>query len=516
MGVGWLLASPSNPSDLESPLVTSPICPHTPIPILLLLLVLASPAATAASAQAPEAYRLVEAAHRLMGGSRLDSLRAVRLTGSATDDLVGISSAQAPPVEMHRTFVETRDVRRLRLRRNSVVSLPMRPDSIAFAEVVDTVSVIQVAGGRPGAGSPSQWQENVPWLRYGIERVLPEALRHADLRLGVDTVIAGHAVRSVTFESARVRLYLDRSTMLPVATAVEQEFSDDPTWGPWGRLTTLVVYGDWSWQAGGLRYPMSTTTYRLGRPIRHVIVRRLELDPDVPDSLFPFTPELRQAYTARGQVVLGTPSDTIQWIAEGVLWIPGPFSVFLVRQGRDFAIIGTPHSDRYMRLVVDEAMRRFPGGQPRLAVVGSATWPHLAGVGTLIDRGVEIAASPGTAGVIRQIAQRRARSARLTEVREPLAIGTGAGRIRLLPNQGPGAVHDDQLVTWIEADQLVLASDLLRPERFEPNLWRQPMAELLGLIAAHRLAPIAVAALHVPLTRWEDAVAPLSLAADAP
>jgi hypothetical protein len=80
-----------------------------------------------------------------------------------------------------------------------------------------------------------------------------------------------------------------------------------------------------------------------------------------------------------------------------------------------------------------------------------------------------------------------------------LLIGTG----------GPGAIHTDQLVPYFPQYASIFAADLLRPERFEPNLWLQPLAELRDLVAAHGLAPRTVFSIHVAPSDWDAALAPL-------
>ncbi len=463
-------------------------------------------------AQRESPRSLIDRAVEVMGGTAFRQLHAVRLIGSSTDELSSISPAGAPTVPLYQAFSELRDLDGLRFRRSAVASFPLRPNSIPSTEVLDSTTAVRVMGDRTVPGSPSQWRESYPWLRHGIERVLFRALAATDLAMAADTTIAGRPVRTVAFDHDRDRVYLDRATDLPVAIGLDQRFVDDPTWGMWGTLRTITVYGTWAWLDGGIRYPMVRTVYRGGRSIRHVMIRRVELDPPTPSDSFPITDVLREGFAARDEVRLGNGTDSTAWLAPGVLAIPGPFTVYLVRQGRNYVVLGTPHSRTYMRLVLAEAERWFPGGQPVAAVATSATWPHMAGIGELVARGIPILASPETSSLIREVvaANGGARAPRITEVRDSSVIGAGADRLVLFANHGRGATHEDQLVAWLPERGILYAADLFRPERFEPNLWRQPLAELRELAARHDLVPVRVVSIHISSTPWSDVLAPLS------
>jgi hypothetical protein len=168
----------------------------------------ARPSSSETHGQSPDVQRILRASIEAVGGRRLAELRAVRLVGSASDELPGISPADAPPTAMYREYVELRDLDRVRIRRTSVVSLPMRPDSITFTEFVDSSAAAQSTGGAPVAGSRSQWREAIPWLTAGIERALLAALSDKGAWQAADTVVAGVTASTIVFANGLVRLYM--------------------------------------------------------------------------------------------------------------------------------------------------------------------------------------------------------------------------------------------------------------------------------------------------------------------
>ncbi|MGE0355240.1 MAG: hypothetical protein AB7Q69_18675, partial [Gemmatimonadales bacterium] len=329
-------------------------------------------------------------------------------------------------------------------------------------------------------------------------------------RRGTDTVLGVTRVATVIHSGGTVRLFVGLEDHLLHGVEQVQRFPRDATWEMWGDVRTLEQYTAWAVLPGGIRLPYVIDVSRNGRPLRRYMIRELTLGVAAPDDSFPVTPELAAAFSARDTVVLGNGAGEPGEIHPGIVMIPGTFNVYLVRQDEGVVVLGSPHSREYSRLVLTEAARHFPGVPVRALVAASATWPHLAGVGEYVDRGIPVYASPETAALVREVlGAGRARSATLRVVDSVAVLGTGKNRMLLIGTAGPGVVHTDQLLSYFPEYVSIFAADLLRPERFEPNLWLQPLAELRNVAAARGLVPREVFAVHLAPQAWDAALGPL-------
>jgi len=449
---------------------------------------------------APSADSLLQESLSLMGGQRLADLRSVRWTGMASEELSSASEWASPPVAMYREFTELRDLAGERLRSTFTIVLPQRSDPIASVGIATP------------AGTPGQAAAAEASLALGPERVLLAALAEGDATIRQDTVIGGKHCRTVTFRGGRVTVYLSVESRLPVAVEVVQSFPENPTLGMWGDIHTVTLFQAWALTPQGIRLPLQLTTFRNGRPFRRVVIRKLELGAPAPSDSFPVDSGRVAAARARAMATPWTGKD-LQEMAEGVVFVPGPFNMMLVGSSRGVLVIGAPYSEAYSRGALAEAERRFPGVPITGVVLPSGTWPHIGGVREFIARGIPVYAAGGTADVVAAVAVAPHTIApdSLARVRTPvilhrvdtaITLGAGPNRVRLLPNRGPGAAHESQLVVYLPGHRFVFAGDLYLPQRFEPNLWRQSLDELRTLLGGAGITPERVAAMHFAPTPW--------------
>ena len=450
------------------------------------------------------ARRLVRGAVDAMGGEKvLRGLDYLRLRGVEVTSMVGVSPDSEPPRLLHATFDELRDVRAGRALRRAEFRMVMRADPIPVTQVIDT------------AASSFEAAEGV---MYAPERLLLLVLEAPDLALAPDTSLPGGGVRVVRFGSPAIRLYLDPASGLPRGWSTVRTYPRDlNVWAPWGDVRSLTLFGSWALEPDGLRYPRTITVARNGTPYRRISVLGVHEAEASPDSFA--TPP---GAAPPGPVRLGNGrgSEAVE-PAPGVVLVPGAYNVVLVRQGDGVVVLEAPHSGAYSRLVLEEAARRWPDLPVKALVSTTDAWPHDAGVREYVARGVPIYAPARGAALIRRLAsaphrlapdslQRAPRPPDLRVVGDTTVIGSGPDQVVLAAVAGPAGGGGRLLIAFLPERRLLYASDLLIPQRFEPEFWLGAWTSLLDDVRGHGWAVDTVMALHdapVALSSVRDAVA---------
>jgi len=453
--------------------------------------------------------RIIAASIAAMGGEAgLRSIGAIRLKGYEEESMLGVASRPDRAPVMLRQFDELRDPAGLRSLRHQEIALPMRPGSFGGPGVL-TAEV-----------SPKEQMESI---EFAPERLLLDAADASDLEALPDTTIDGARVNVVQFGAEHVRLYIDATTGLPREWRAVRTYPDDRfVWKPWGDVTTRTIYSMWSLDSTGIRYPRRFTLMRNGLEYRRTSILSLEFNVPVADDSFPVRPGAAAALAASRDVKLGNglptpPSE----LAPGLVFVPGQFNVLLVRQKGGVIVIEAPHSIEYTTRVIDEATRRWP--DPLTAVVSTtAAWPHLAGLRGYAARGVPIYVAPQASAVVRRMTtaphtldpdslQRAPRDPALRVVSDSTALGQGPNRLIAMRVPVAGGDPDRAaLIVWFPEQHVLYSGDILIPERFEPNTWRQAWSELVTFVNARGLDVRQVVGLHTGPTDWVDITRRLS------
>jgi len=441
----------------------------------------------------------VRAAIEAMGGERaLRALDALRLEGFEARGLVGIARDPRDPPIMLRSFNELRSSRLLRSRVESLARMPQRPDPLPLDRTIT---------------SETGPHDELELRRWAPERILFEAAADSNLVSLPDTVIGGERLHAVRFGEEDVTLFLDPESRLPHGWSTTRSYPDAVfEWRAWGDVVTRVEWRVWSLEPIGVRYPrlwhvdrngfrVSTTTITKIEPASRAAIDSLAgLDPAIP-------PDPDATRPAEGRE-----------IADGVVLLPGPFHVLLVRQDEGVVVIQSPHGNPYSQAVIAEAERWFGDEPIRALVLTSGAWPHLAGVRAYVARGVPIHASRKVVERVRALSHAPwtlTPDSLARSPREPLTRVV-AGTIRLESAKNPielhtgselAAIHSpSSVVVHLPESRLLHAGDLWIPERFEPNLWRQARRELVDLVAARNLEVDRMMALHIEPVPWTEAL----------
>jgi hypothetical protein len=413
-------------------------------------------------------------------GSRaaLEGIFAIELHGVRQEYLVAAAQDPETPPVFTATFREQRDVRGGRALRTFEGWLPMRPQPIEFTQYLDD-------GLTPG--------EALEEIRLSPERLVLAAASAPERRLAADSVTeTGRRLHVVAWGDPGLRLLVDAATSLPAGWTGVRRYADDPHWAVWGDVRTRVAWSNWSADSTGLRYPFTINVWHDGRRIRTISYTGVDWDADFPADSFADVSARREGFASQLDPSLGNGSPEFTEHVGGIVQIGGIYDVTLVRQDDGVVVIEAPHSSGYSRSILEEVERRWPGASVKAVVAASFVWPHVAGVRTYAARGIPIYASPRTARTIRGMtaAPHRLSPDELSErtgridVRE-VADSVRIGNLVVHRAPQPGGEHG-RAALIVTFDDLPFAylGDFYVPERFEPNFWRESLAEGLAALDA--------------------------------
>jgi hypothetical protein len=474
---------------------------------------------------------LLRRAAEAMGGERLTSLAAVRLSGIGYSNALEQSERpEGPWLKVFEQFTELRDLRGSRVRRSARSrSGPWSADwGPALVMVADSGVAVWERGGRWLLGRSADRDAAIEALRFGPERVLATAAAAPDLRLLTDTTVGGVRNRRLSFRygSLTAELLIDAHTFLPAGYQLRGPSSRAFDW-VWGDVTRAVWYSLWSFDPPGIRYPRMILEELNGQPLREAVLTGVEFDPAAPADSFPLTDSLRIAFATMaarapdlrtvplGRSFRGEPLAPIE-AAPGVTVFPGPWYVALVRQPDGVVVVEAPISPAYSAQVLAEAARRYPGVPVKAVVSTSDAWPHFSGIREYVARGVPIHHLDLNRPILERFVSARwgatpdsLERARRSPLWRPVtgrsSIGDGANRLEVIPVRGEGG--ERMMVVWLPAHHLLYASDLVQRQPDGTFFWPEYLLEVVEVVRREGLDVERVWAMHADPLPWRDVVA---------
>lgn len=449
--------------------------------------------AAARDGATPDARAIGERALDAMGGeSLLRDLRVLRLEGLRRERSLGIATDPEVAPEFSGRFTELRNISDEVATRSIEAMMERRPDPLSFTTTV-------------AAATSSEAAEE---LRGAPESIVLAAVDADDLRWSGVAYMAGEAYDIVTFGEPLIKLYLSRRTGLPWGWKSVRAYPDDRfVWRLWGDVETRIRWHGWTLEPSGLRYPRLHATFRNGALYRNITVTRIEVNPQVEAGSLPTADQVQP----RPEAEIGADAREI---VPGVAFLPGSFNVVLVEHDDGIVILEAPESAAYSRLVLAEAEKRFPGVPVKAVVSASGAWPHIAGIREYVARGIPIYTAAPNVERIERVAsaprrlvpdslQRAPRTPDVRPVLDATTLGHGERSIRLLPITGTVSPRTaEALLAYIPGPDILYASDVFVPRRFEPTFWRQVMYDLTGAVDRWDLSPALALALHLEPTSW--------------
>jgi hypothetical protein len=189
----------------------------------------------------------------------------------------------------------------------------------------------------------------------------------------------------------------------------------------------------------------------------------------------------------------GQPSE----LRPGIVRIPDFWAQTLVKQDDGVVIFEAHISARYLRDVIDEARRRWPGTPIKALVMTSDPWAHLGGVREAMALGIPIYVHTNSIPFLAKLAAtphriasdslaRSHRTPRLIPVSSRTAVGTGDNRIELYPVNGAGD-GERMLMAYFPAPRLLYGADLIFPNRGAPGFLETEATDLRRAVARAHL-----------------------------
>jgi hypothetical protein len=393
-----------------------------------------------------------------------------------------------------------------------------------------------------GAGAIQQGEEQTPAppglvldylepLRYSPLKVLPAAMAAADLRLVEEIKYQSVPHQVVAFKDGKgeVRILFNANTHLPTAVDWTTSRPSDPFWAPWGDIRSRAIYGTWTLE-GGILFPRQVDIQRNGQPYSSRTAMVVTVNPAIDPKSFILDDNARRASLAYGtqtmdDVPLGLTNQPAIPLLPTVIYIPGRWSVVLVRQADGVVVIEAPISNGYSRKVMEEVNWRFRETPVKALITTTDSWPHIGGLREYIAASVPIYALDLNREVLEKLAEAPYQSLpdRLAKnPKQPMwnwiggrtTLGSGPNRLELIPARGESS---ERVLTVYSPDSgWIYSSDLINRNQDGSFFLPAYLGELIEVVKKEKLNVETVFGMHLRPTPYRDIVSAYYRAAGIP
>lgn len=359
---------------------------------------------------------------------------------------------------------------------------------------------------------------------FGPVPLLQTALAATDLHTLPDVQFHGfrHQVVAFTWQGYPVRVYLNGYTHLPEMVQWATPHPFDVFWGVWGDVTTRIVYGMWSLEPGGLRYPRQLSFERNGLLDSDITITSLTINPAIDPKLLNIPADVEQLARSHkhtiDQIPLGIPGHPAVAIEPGVIHIPAAWNVNLIRQSDGIVVLEGPISSAYSVKVLAEAHKRFPDLPVKAVITTSDSWPHIGGLREFVARGIPIYALDLDKSILERLfkaphtyipddLQKHPRAPKWRLFNQDTMLGSGPNRLELIPYRTE--TGERQTMVYFPEYKLLYTSDLFQPD--QGTTWFTPeyLLEVRKAVAREHLAVDNIFGMHYDVTPWKTVTAAL-------
>ncbi len=481
-------------------------------------------AAQSRAARSPGA--LLDAAITAMGGAEvLGTLRTARIEGTFHEYILGNAERNEGPFRTrYSRFSELRDTEGGRVRRTEfpVSSLATPPAPLAYI-IADSLLVIRV-GPREIGGQPILFDDFADQAATAPEAALVRGRNASGLRSDGTVIRYGvtHDVVSWPYADGRLRVELDRDSHLPTRISVIRTYPRDFRRAQLGDVTVSYELANWTQQEGGLAYPRQIISRVNGEPQRDVTISSIVGGVAAPADSFQYGDSARvqwaRSVTSSPPLFRFGSNGTLPDVVEGVARLKDFWATTLVRQDDGVLIFEAHLSGQYLREVIDEAARRWPGTKVKGLVMTSDPWAHLGGVREAVALGIPIYVSGRSISALTALLKaphtlapdalaRAPRAPRFVPVDAKLAVGTGANRVELYPVRG--AYAERMTMAYFPGHKVLYGADLVFASRPPGSgFFRTAAIDLLRAVTREGLAVDSLFCVQpTPVIAWKDFVA---------
>ena len=461
-------------------------------------------------APAPDPKVLVDSAiTALQRTASLRDIRSYRLTGLQHDYILGNAErADGPWFPIYSAFVELRDGGSSNFRRTTQGISTAGKGAEVVNVLVDSVIATR-SGAREIGGSHAAYEDAIDHVDAAPARALHLAAASSGLRHDGTVKRYGVTYDLVSFpwRNGRMRLELNRDTKLPDAIDIVRPYPDNFRWNSFGDVTMRTEYGRWTVQPSGMWWPMHERVLLNGELLRDATLSAVVLDTlRVPAESLLVSDSARVQYAANSKLnfskfrlgARGQPTE----LRPGIVRVPDNWAMTLVKQPDGVVIFEAHISGQYLRDVIGEANRRWPGSPIKAIVMTSDPWAHVGGVREAIGMGISIYVQAGSIPFLTKLSKmpftlepdalaKQPKSPKFIPVSAKTTIGKGENRIELYPVGGPYA--ERMLMAYFPDSKLLYGADLVFPNR-APNgqptkgYLETPLVDLRAAVEREKLA----------------------------
>lgn len=384
--------------------------------------------------------------------------------------------------------------------------------------VVSNGIVVADSNGKYAPYSDYYLQAAQEDFAFGPVPLLRTALAAADLHAEPDVQFHGfkHQVVAFTWHGYPVRVYLNGYTHLPELVQWTSPHPYDVFWNVWGDVTTRIVYGMWSLEPDGLRYPRQWSIERNGLPDSDISITSLIINPAIDPKLLSIPAEVQQLARAHKhtieQIPLGIPNQPAKEIEPGVIHIPGAWNVNLIRQPDGVVVLEGPISSAYSAKVLAEAHQRFPDLPVKAVITTSDSWPHIGGLREFVARGIPIYALNLDKPILERLfeaphtylpddLQKHPRAPKWRLFDKDTWLGTGPNRLELIPYRTE--TGERQTMVYFPQYKLLYTSDLFAPDQGDTWFTPEYLLEMRHAVTREHVVVDNIFGMHYGVTPWK-------------
>lgn len=384
--------------------------------------------------------------------------------------------------------------------------------------VVANGAVAKVSDGKFSRFSSSHLQDAEEDLAFDPIALLLAGLVSPDLHTETDRLFHGfkHHVLGWTWNHVPVHLLLNSYTDLPEMVEWTRPRPYDVFWNPWGDVSTEVVFGMWTLEPDGLRYPRQWTTERDGLPDSDISITSLTVNPTISETELTIPEDTKKDYLAHKVAIddlpLGFGGGAPTEIEPGVVHIPGAWNVNLIRQLDGVVVLEDPISSGYSQKVLDEAGSRYPGVPVKAVITTSDSWPHIGGLREYAAKGIPIYAPDLNKLVLERLfsaphllrpddLQKHPRKAVLRLISNRSELGAGPNRLELIPYRTE--TGERQMLVYFPEYKLLYTSDLFAPDTGDSWFTPEYLLEFKHAITREKLDVLSIFGMHYDLTPFK-------------
>jgi hypothetical protein len=479
-----------------------------------------------ALAQAPttvSSVALLDSAIEAMGGtSTIATLRSARIEGVRHEYQLGNAERNEGPFRTSYTrFSELRDGANGRLRREDVsLSSPTTP-AVGVTYVLADSMMTMRRGTREFGGLPILFDDLADQLAANPEIALVAGRAASGLRSDGTVLRYGvvHDIVSWPYANGRMRAELDRDTHLPTRISLTRSYPRDFRRAQLGDVTVSYDLTDWIQEEGGLVYPHQIISRVNGEPQRDVTISTITRDAAAPADSFQIGDSARVDWARNVKLSpasfhLGD-NGTLPDVADGIVRLKDFWATTLVKQTDGVLIFEAHLSGQYLRDVIAEAARRWPGARVKGLVMTSDPWAHLGGLREAVALGIPIYVSgrsiPALTAVLKtphtlatDVLATAPRAPQFIAINARTSIGAGVNRVELFPVRG--AYAERMTMAYFPEQKLLYGADLVFASRpAGTGYFRTAAIDLLRAVGREGLTVERLFCVQAtPVIQWKD------------